>query len=119
MTAARLRVVAAARGGRRRGRGKDAVVETSYAGPRRALPEEDESETPLVLPDPSIQRIVDDEETATNGEMFKDARLQERIFDQIHAVEFNFEDDFRTAEVGSILPTSGYRDDVIPARRRR
>ena len=27
--------------------------------------------------------------------MFKDARLQERIFDQIHAVEFNMEDDFR------------------------
>ena len=60
--------------------------------------------------DPSIQRIVDDEETAANGEMFKDARLQERIFDQIHAVEFNLEDDFRTAEVGSIFPSSSYRD---------
>ena len=100
------------RGGRRRGRGKDSTVETSRAG-SAPLPEEDESETPLALPDPSIQRIVDDEETATNGEMFKDARLQERIFDQIHAVEFNFEDDFRTAEVGSILPTSGYRDDAF------
>ena len=100
------------RGGRRRGRGKDSVVEPIYAGPA-ALPEEDDSETPLALPDPSIQRIVDDEETATNGEMFKDARLQERIFDQIHAVEFNFGDDFRTAEVGSILPTSGYRDDAF------
>ena len=33
--------------------------------------------------------------------MFKDARLQERLFDQIHAVEFNMEDDFRSAEVGS------------------
>ena len=98
------------RGGRRRGRGKDAIVETSAAG-GAALPEEDDSETPLALPDPSIQRIVDDEEIATNGEMFKDARLQERIFDQIHAVEFNFDDDFRTAEVGSILPTSSYRDD--------
>ena len=98
------------RGGRRRGRGKDGTVETSPTG-RAPLPEEEDSETPLALPDPSIQRIVDDEEIATNGEMFKDARLQERIFDQIHAVEFNFEDDFRTAEVGSILPTSGYRDD--------
>ena len=28
--------------------------------------------------------------------MFKDARLQERLFDQIHAGEFNMEDDFRT-----------------------
>jgi ribonuclease G len=97
------------RGGRRRGRGKDATVEMSHTG-GAPLPEEDDSETPLALPDPSIQRIVDDEEIATNGEMFKDARLQERIFDQIHAVEFNFEDDFRTAEVGSILPTSGYRE---------
>src|SRR4030095_2527037 len=35
------------------------------------------------------------------------------IFDTIHAVECNFEDDFRTAEVGSILPTSGYRDDAF------
>ena len=42
--------------------------------------------------------------------MFKDARLQERIFDQIHAVEFNFEDDFRTAEVGSVLPSGGFQD---------
>ena len=42
--------------------------------------------------------------------MFKDARLQERLFDQIHAVEFNMEDDFRTAEVGSIL-SSGFGSD--------
>ena len=53
--------------------------------------------------DPSIERIVDEEETAANGEMFKDARLQERLFDQIHAVEFNMEDEFSNAEVGSIL----------------
>jgi ribonuclease G len=99
------------RGGRRRGRGKEGITETSAAA--GTLPEEDDSETPLALPDPSIQRIVDDEEMATNGEMFKDARLQERILDQIHAVEFNFEDDFRTAEVGSILPPSGYRDDAF------
>ena len=102
------------RGGRRRGRGKDAMIDSTTA-PLDAVPieEEDDSITPLVLRDPSIQRIVDDEEIATNGEMFKDARLQERIFDQIHAVEFNFEDDFRTAEVGSILPSSGYRDDAF------
>ena len=100
------------RGGRRRGRGKDAPIETAPAGRTDSIveTEEDEVQTPLVVRDPSIQRIVDDEETAANGEMFKDARLQERIFDQIHAVEFNLEDDFRTAEVGSILPSSGYRD---------
>src|SRR5260370_20494162 len=42
--------------------------------------------------------------------MVKDARLQERLFDQIHAVEFNMEDEFRTAEVGSVLPLSGLGD---------
>jgi ribonuclease G len=42
--------------------------------------------------------------------MFKDARLQERLFDQIHAVEFNMEDDFRSAEVGSLL-SSGMASD--------
>ncbi len=98
------------RGGRRRGRGKDAGTEPITGA---TLPEEEDAvETPLAMRDPSIQRIVDDEETATNGEMFKDARLQERIFDQIHAVEFNFEDDFRTAEVGSILPRE-YHDDAF------
>jgi ribonuclease G len=60
-------------------------------------------DTPFVAPDPSIERIVDEEETAANGEMFKDARLQERLFDQIHAVEFNMEDEFSNAEVGSLL----------------
>ena len=42
--------------------------------------------------------------------MFKDARLQERLFDQIHAGEFNLEDDFRTAEVGSVMSMVDYRD---------
>jgi len=69
-------------------------------------------DTPFVAGDPSIERIVDEEETAANGEMFKDARLQERIFDQIHAVEFNMEDDFRSAEVGSIL-SSGFRSEAF------
>ncbi|HKR58829.1 MAG TPA: Rne/Rng family ribonuclease [Pyrinomonadaceae bacterium] len=100
------------RGGRRRGRGKDGAPEPVISPEGAVAPGEDQVETPLTLRDPSIQRIVDDEETATNGEMFKDARLQERIFDQIHAVEFNFEDDFRTAEVGSILPAS-YRDQAF------
>src|SRR6185503_7658253 len=70
-------------------------------------------DTPFVAADPSIERIVDEEESATaNGEMFKDARLQERIFDQIHAVEFNIDDDFSTAEVGSLIST-GFGDDTF------
>ena len=80
--------------------------------PRFEIPD-----TPFVAGDPSIERIVDEEETAANGEMFKDARLQERIFDQIHAVEFNMEDDFRNAEVGSLL-SAGFGGDVIRTNRR-
>src|SRR5262245_48306976 len=88
------------RRGRRRGRWEK-TEETPPATPR--APHFEVPDTPFVAGDPSIERIVDEEETALNGEMFKDARLQERIFDQIHAVEFNMEDDFRNAEVGSIL----------------
>ncbi len=100
------------RRGRRRGRSKedyDAPQQTTEPARKRITPEE--IGTPFVAADPSIHRIVDDEETAAvNGEMFKDARLQERLFDQIHAVEFNLEDDFRTAEVGSVITSSELRD---------
>jgi ribonuclease G len=97
------------RRGRRRGRSKETgefVVDA-----RESELEVESEPTPFVTGDPLIQRISDDEETTVNGEMFKDARLQERIFDQIHAVEFNFDDDFRTAEVGSVLPSASLRDD--------
>jgi len=96
------------RRGRRRGRWEksdEAAPPGSPTVPRFEIPD-----TPFVAGDPSIERIVDEEETAANGEMFKDARLQERIFDQIHAVEFNMEDDFRTAEVGSLL-SAGFSGD--------
>lgn len=88
---------------RRRGRWEKGDDVAASAPP--STPQFDVPDTPFVTGDPSIERIVDDEETATvNGEMFKDARLQERIFDQIHAVEFNLEeDDFSNAEVGSLL----------------
>jgi Rne/Rng family ribonuclease len=96
------------RRGRRRGRwerGDEAAASTPRA-PQFEIPD-----TPFVASDPSIERIVDEEESAAvNGEMFKDARLQERLFDQIHAVEFNMEDDFRNAEVGSLL-SSGFGAD--------
>jgi ribonuclease G len=98
------------RRGRRRGRW-ERDEETTTGPARPAQPQFDVPNTPFVAGDPSIERIVDEEETAAvNGEMFKDARLQERLFDQIHAVEFNLEDDFRTAEVGSLLP-SGFGTD--------
>src|SRR6201988_3279105 len=99
------------RRGRRRGRWeRDEAPTTTAPAP---APELDVPNTPFVAGDPWIERIIDEEETATaNGEMFKDARLQERIFDQIHAVEFNMEDDFRTAEVGSLL-SSGFGRDAF------
>lgn len=102
------------RRGRRRGRGRDGQeAPVEQAATSAADFEEEEVITPFVETDPLIQRIVDEEETAANGEMFKDARLQERIFDQIHAVEFNFEDDYRNAEVGSVLPSGGYQDPLF------
>ena len=82
--------------------GKDPTKPHHRRLPRTA-PRFEVPDTPFVAGDPSIERIVDEEETAANGEMFKDARLQERLFDQIHAVEFNMEDDFRKAEVGSLF----------------
>jgi ribonuclease G len=97
----------------RRGRRRSRWDKTEDAvRPEAAPPAQfDAPDTPFVFGDPSIERIVDEEETAAvNGEMFKDARLQERIFDQIHAVEFNLEDDFRSAEVGSLLPSPALGD---------
>lgn len=97
------------RGGRRRGRWERDEAPAS-APP---LPQFEVPDTPFVAADPSIERIVDEEEiAAVNGEMFKDARLQERIFDQIHAVEFNMEDDFSSAEVGSLL-SSGFGSETF------
>lgn len=97
------------RRGRRRGRSKE-EFEAADAPAVGKRAETEDVYTPFVAGDPSIQRVVDEEETAANGEMFKDARLQERIFDQIHAVEFNLEDDFRTAEVGSVLSQTNFND---------
>ncbi len=99
------------RRGRRRGRGQEGSEERFDAtSSSRTRITAEEIDTPFVAADPSILRIIDEEETAANGEMFKDARLQERLFDQIHAGEFNLEDDFRTAEVGSVISTVDYRE---------
>jgi len=100
------------RGRRGRRRGRWERDETPGTAQPAAEPQFEAPDTPFVAGDPSIERIVDEEETAANGEMFKDARLQERIFDQIHAVEFNMEDDFRTAEVGSLI-SRGFGSDTF------
>lgn len=94
------------RRGRRRGRAGEEHV--SDSGAARATSDSNASfdidavATPFIADSASFQRVIDDEIAAENGAMFKDARLQERIFDQIHAVEFDMED-LPTAEVGSLL----------------
>ncbi|MDX6611594.1 MAG: ribonuclease [Blastocatellia bacterium] len=100
------------RRGRRRGRGADETHdEATSQGAATSLPESDGIETPFIVPDSSFERVVDEDELAAaeNGAMFKDARLQERIFDQIHAVEFDM-DDVSSAEVGTILPSADLSD---------
>ncbi|HLL71112.1 MAG TPA: Rne/Rng family ribonuclease [Pyrinomonadaceae bacterium] len=79
-----------------------APLTTSFADDVEArLSAREEINTPFVAADNSFQRVIDDE-AAANGEMFKDARLQERLTDQIHAVEFDMETT-PAAEVGSLL----------------
>ena len=94
------------RGRRGRRRSRWEKQDEAQAPEASQAPAFDVPDTPFVFGDPSVERIVDEDD----GEMFKDARLQERIFDQIHAVEFNMEDDFRSAEVGSLLSSGSMRD---------
>ncbi|HVF50698.1 MAG TPA: Rne/Rng family ribonuclease, partial [Pyrinomonadaceae bacterium] len=97
------------RRGRRRGKGGETIDDTeSAASNESAARARDLSviETPFVSGQASFERIVDeDERAAENGEMLKDAMLQERLLDQIHAVEFDLED-VPTAEVGSLLSSA-------------
>jgi ribonuclease G len=89
------------RGGRSRGR---SVTPQPLAAPTPEQPLPTESEpidTPFVA-GASFERVSDEEERFTNGEMLKDARLQERIMDEVHAVEFDLED-LPSAEVGSLI----------------
>ncbi|HVF49558.1 MAG TPA: Rne/Rng family ribonuclease [Pyrinomonadaceae bacterium] len=59
-------------------------------------------DTPFAVGASSFERVVDDEAAAEEGSMFKDARVQERLLDQIRGVEFDIEST-STAEVGSLL----------------
>jgi len=93
------------RRGRRGGRGRSRTArpEPPAREPRSLIPTGAEPiDTPFVSPAASFERVSDDEERAMNGEMFKDARLQERIMDAVHAVEFDLED-LPSAPVGSLL----------------
>lgn len=104
---------------RRRGRGDaatEAVQTDKASGELQAaaetmLPEvvssfvEEEISTPFVSRAGSFERVVDTEASAAeDGEMLKDAMRQERILDEIHAVEFDIQA-ATPAAVGSLLST--------------
>ncbi len=86
------------RGGRGRGRGRSSRGEKTDAPPPEALASESYAPT-FEIEDSGFERIIDDEDT---GEMFKDAYVQERIVDQVRAVEFDMETTSEAA-VGSLI----------------
>jgi ribonuclease G len=95
------------RRGRRRGKGADghAAEQTTEGAAQTtsSVPEAERVETPFAAGGASFERVVDeDERAAEDGSMLKDAIMQERLFDQIHAVEFDMEG-VPAAEVGSLL----------------
>ncbi len=92
------------RGARGRGR-KDrdeAQAEAEVSSTQKEPEAENEPfEFKFEIEDEGFERIVDDTDT---GEMFKDAFVQERIVDQVRAVEFDMEST-ESVEVGSLLAT--------------
>jgi ribonuclease G len=100
----------ARRRGRRGGRGRGRTSRVDAPETRSVVPTPAEPiDTPFVHPDSSFERVSDDEERAMNGEMFKDARLQERLMDEVHAAEFDLED-LPSAPVGSLLSDTTLTD---------
>jgi ribonuclease G len=98
------------RRGRRGGRGRSRSTRAEAPEERRVTPTPAEPiDTPFVTPGSSFERISDDEERAMNGEMFKDARLQERLMDEVHAAEFDMED-LASVPVGSLLSDRSLTD---------
>lgn len=102
------------RRGKRRGKGEPEAVDNSApeTGHAASLLETEDVETPFATAGSGFQRVVDEDERAAaeDGAMFKDARLQERIFNQIHAVEFDI-DETSTTEVGSLIGSASAQSD--------
>ncbi len=96
--------------GRSRGRrGRPADRDERQKDERKAdddRDDADEQDSRSMMPEPvfdfddsGFERVIDDEDT---GELFKDAYLQEAIFDKVRAVEFDMES-IDEAPVGSLL----------------
>src|SRR5205085_2243307 len=115
------------RGRRRRGRGgRDTQAELEETAPRATAAGSESAsigieadrqprvgagvaaDTPFVVGGGEFERIVDEDEAAFGeGEMFKDARLQERITDQIRGGEFDFDEAAQDITVGTLLAAKG------------
>ncbi len=90
------------RGGRPRGKGERSEAPAREAQPR--LGADIAADTPFAVGAGSFERIEDaDESAAAEGEMFKDARLQERISDQVRGVEFDLGEPVQAVKVGTLL----------------
>ena len=103
------------RRGKRRGKGEPEAVDNTApeTGHAASLLETEDVETPFATAGSDFQRVIDEDERAAaeDGAMFKDARLQERIFNQIHAVEFDI-DETSTTEVGSLIGSASAHSDA-------
>jgi ribonuclease G len=102
-----------AAGRAKRGRGRRGKGGRDEQEQEQVSEQEDRSEEmrPIFeFEDSGFERVIDDEETT--GEMFKDAFMQERIVDQVRAVEFDMESTSEAAVgslIGSVIDTpSGF-----------
>ncbi len=85
---------------RRGKKGKQKQEEKAEEDEEEKTEEDEEEHEPVFeYEDSGFERVIDDEDT---GEMFKDAYMQEALFDQVRAVEFEMEST-GTAEVGSLI----------------
>ncbi len=91
------------RGRRRRGgRGERNDEPARLAQPRVGA--RVEADTPFAVTRGSFERVEDPNEmTADEGEIFKDARTQERVSEQVRGVEFDLGEPVQAVKVGSLL----------------
>ena len=84
----------------RRGRGRRGKAEPEVKDDTTAETEFEPRMPVFEFEDSGFERIIDDD--SDTGEMFKDAYMQERIVDQVRAVEFDMES-ISEAAVGSLI----------------
>ncbi len=60
----------------------------------------------------SVERVAEEDEAADEGELFKDARLQERLTDQMHAVEYEVEEK-QAPQVGLVFDEKEFSESAF------